>query len=196
MKKKLILVASPPACGKTYVSKQLARAVGQAVYLDKDDLCTLLRAAFTVAGEEVNMDGDFYIRNLRPAEYATILHIAFSTLRFADTVILNAPFGKEVRDSETMRTLKNRANGLGAELMLIWITSTVDACHERMKKRNSDRDTLKLQNWEDYVKNINYNPPCELEEVGAIDRLLVFDNRDDASAEHSYKEALTMIQGE
>ena len=196
MKKKLILVASPPACGKTYVSEMIARSAGHMVYLDKDDLCDLLRAAFAVSDEEVDMDGDFYINNLRPAEYATILHIAFSALRFEDIVLLNAPFGKEVRDAEAMRRLKDRANGLEAELLLIWVTTPTEICYERMKKRNSDRDTLKLANWEDYVKKINYTPPYELESAGAVDRLLIFDNKDDASAALSLKETLNLILGE
>ena len=36
MKKKLILVTSPPACGKTYISKKLAEELAHVVYLDKD----------------------------------------------------------------------------------------------------------------------------------------------------------------
>jgi predicted kinase len=196
MKKKLILVASPPACGKTYVSKLIAKSVGHVVYLDKDDLCALIRASFAVAGEEVNMDGEFYINNLRPAEYDTILHIAFSALRFADTVLLNAPFGKEVRDAETMRRLKARANALDAELLLIWVSTPTDVCYERMKKRNSDRDTLKLANWEDYIRKINYTPPHELTELGAVDRLILFDNKDDTSAELSLKKTLNIILGD
>jgi len=196
MKKKLILVASPPACGKTYVSKLLARAMEQVVYLDKDDLRTLLRAAFAVADEEMNMDGEFYVSNLRPAEYDTILHIAFSTLRFADTVILNAPFGKEVRETDTMRMLKNNANALGAELLLIWVSVPTDVIYERMKKRNSDRDTLKLANWEDYVSKINYTPPQELEDAGAVDKFILFDNKDSPSAELSLQKTLKIISGD
>lgn len=196
MKKKLILVASPPACGKTYVSELIAGSVKSMVYLDKDDLCDLLRAAFKVAGQDVDMDGAFYIDNLRPAEYSTILHIAFSTLRFADTVLLNAPFGKEVRDADTMRAMKDRANALGAELLLIWVTVPTDVIHERMKKRNSDRDTLKLENWDEYVAKINYTPPRELEAMGAVDRFILFDNKDDASAELSLKETLKIILGD
>ena len=41
MSKKLILVVSPPACGKTYVSKKLAGALKHVVYLDKDTLIPL-----------------------------------------------------------------------------------------------------------------------------------------------------------
>ena len=54
MRKKLILVASPPACGKTYVSERIAKAVGHIVYLDKDDLSDLLRAAFAVSAQAVD----------------------------------------------------------------------------------------------------------------------------------------------
>ena len=36
MEKKLILVTSPPACGKTYVAKALAKNLKHVVYLDKD----------------------------------------------------------------------------------------------------------------------------------------------------------------
>ncbi len=196
MKKKLILVASPPACGKTYVSQLIAKSVGSVVYLDKDDLCDLLRASFAVADRNVDMDGEFYINNLRPAEYSTILNIAFSALRFADTVLLNAPFGKEVRDAEYMKMLKDKANRLGADLLLIWVTVPKEVCYERMKKRNSDRDTLKLANWEEYVKKINYTPPHELELLGAVDRFVLFDNKDDTSAELSLKETRKIILGE
>ena len=36
MSKKLIIVTSPPACGKTYISKELAKRLNHIVYLDKD----------------------------------------------------------------------------------------------------------------------------------------------------------------
>ena len=50
--KKLILVTSPPACGKTFVSMKLAEALSHVVYLDKDTLIPLSKRIFAVAGEE------------------------------------------------------------------------------------------------------------------------------------------------
>ena len=47
--KKLILVTSPPACGKTFISKQLAKALNHVVYLDKDTLIPLSKQIFAVA---------------------------------------------------------------------------------------------------------------------------------------------------
>ena len=193
MKKKLILVAAPPACGKTYVSQRLAEALPHLVYLDKDDLGELIRAAFAVAHEDFNMDGGFYAENLRRAEYDTLLHIALSTLRFEEYVLVNAPFGKEIRDGAFMKTLKDKVNESGADLLVIWVTAPLALCYERMKQRNSDRDTGKLQNWESYAAKINYTPPYELETMGAVDGFLVFDNRDSQTLQKSLEEALHLI---
>ena len=194
MKKKLILVAAPPACGKTYVSELISRSVEHIVYLDKDDLADLIRCAFELCGEKLNMDGQFYAKKLRASEYSTILHIAFSTLRFEDLVLLNAPLSKEVRDSEYMLSLKERAASLDAELVLIWVTAPLDICFERMKKRNSDRDTLKLENWDEYVKNIDYSVPLKLVEDNAVDSLIVFDTADDNSFAASLEKTLEIIK--
>ena len=194
MKKKIIFVAAPPASGKTYVAERLAGAMEHAAYIDKDDLADLLRAAFKTSGNEVNMDGEFYINNLRPSEYSTLLHIAFSVLRFEDAVIVGAPFGKEVRDAEYISGLKARANALSAELILLWVSAPRELCYERMKARSSDRDVLKLQNFEEYAKKINYTPPYELAERGAVDRFVVFDTTSEDAFEKSLNYTLDILK--
>ena len=190
--KKLIFIAAPPASGKTYVAEKLAASLPTVVYLDKDDLGDLMRASFIASGKEVDMDGAFYIENLRSAEYSTILHIAFSTLRFADCVMLNAPFGREVRDVNYMRSLRARANECGAELILIWVSTPLPLIYERMKARGADRDTKKLEDFEGYISKINYTPPYELASC-AVDDFLIFDTESEESFECSLKAALKRI---
>ena len=194
MKKKLVLVAAPPACGKTYASELIAKNLEHTVYLDKDDLSELVRTSFAVADEAFDMDGDFYITNIRASEYSTILNIALSSLRFEDTVILNAPFGKEVRDSEYIRSLKRRVNSMNAELILIWVSAPTNVCRERMAKRGYERDLLKLASWDDYVKKINYTAPVALEEDGCVDKMMIFDTTNDVSVSDSLNKALELIK--
>lgn len=194
MKKKLVLVAAPPACGKTYVSELIAKSVEHIVYLDKDDLSELVRCCFALQGQPLDMDGEFYKNNLRQAEYNTILHIALSTLRFEDVVLLNAPLGKEIRNVDFMHDLKAKASKLGAELIVIWVTAPIEVCRERMKQRNSDRDRLKLENWEAYVKNIDYSVPEILQKTSAVDSLIVFDTADDESFDRCLKQSLEIIK--
>ena len=44
--RRLILVTSPPACGKTHVSKEISKALKPMVYLDKDTLIGLSNQVF------------------------------------------------------------------------------------------------------------------------------------------------------
>lgn len=175
-KKKLILVAAPPACGKNFVSERIAQECGHIVYLDKDDLCDLVGCTFDLCGQERNMDSKFYSENIRSAEYSTILRLALSALRYENTVLINAPFGKEVRDVGYMAELKSTVNKVGAELVLVWVIAPMDVCYERMRKRNAIRDMWKLENWNEYVKGINYSTPIQLVEEQAVDRLIEFNN--------------------
>ena len=102
-KKKLILVTSPPACGKTFVTKNLARALNNCVYLDKDDLIILSKQIYKVAGEPFDRSSDFFHDNIRDAEYLAILEVAFSAITYNDTVLKTA----EARAKHIARCLKN-----------------------------------------------------------------------------------------
>ena len=97
--KKLILVTSPPACGKTFISRKLAKALPNCVYLDKDTLIVLSKQIFKVAGEEYNRSSDFFQREIRDYEYYAVLDFAFEALEYNDTVLINAPFTDEIRDN-------------------------------------------------------------------------------------------------
>ena len=63
--KKMILVTSPPACGKTYISKKLAENLAHVVYLDKDTLIPLSKQIFKVAGQPYNRSSDFFNAEIR-----------------------------------------------------------------------------------------------------------------------------------
>lgn len=194
MKKKVILVAGAPACGKTYVSQLIARALEHVVYLDKDDLRELLAAAFRASGNPVDMDSDFYNNALRNAEYATILQVAFSALEFEDRVVLNAPFLAQVRDARFMRAIKAKANAMGAELLLVWVTVSEPVWYERMKARNNSRDAGKLADWEGYAASVDVSAPRPLTEAAAVDGLFIFDNENEEAAACSLKEIVIRLR--
>jgi len=137
------------------------------------------------------MDGQFYLENLRAAEYTTLFNLAFSALRFSNFVLVNAPLLKEIRDMEYMCGLKQRAAQLGAELILVWVTASSSVRYERMKARNSDRDTMKLAQWEEYIRTTDYSLPSALKTGGAVDEIFIFENENNETAAKSLKEFLT-----
>jgi len=188
-KRKLILITSPPACGKTFIAKKLAKALKNCVYLDKDDLIVLSKQVFEVAGEPVNRSSDFFNKYIRDAEYLAIMEVAMSAINYNDTVIINAPFKKEIRDKQWMDNLRERLAEKNAELCLIWVNTDVEVVHQRMIQRNSDRDTWKLEHWDEYVATQDYSAPT------GIPEMFVFENSSEEDFARSIGAAVNHIRG-
>ena len=74
--------------------------------------------------------------------------------------------------------------------------SPISICYKRMKTRNSDRDIWKLENWEEYIKSIDYTPPYALEKDEAVDRFILFDTKDDETTQRCLEKTLRIVLGE
>ena len=162
MKKKLILVTSPPACGKTFVSRELAKHLQHVVYLDKDTLIPLSKQIFVVAGEPYNRSSDFFEEYIRNYEYDCVIELALEAIEYENIVLINAPFTREVRDINFMTGLSNRLAEKGAELVVVWVQTSIETVRERMIQRNSDRDTWKLTHWDEYIATRDFSIPENL----------------------------------
>ncbi len=187
--KKLVLVTSPPACGKTYISKKLAKALHNCVYLDKDTLIVLSKQIFKVAGEEYNRSSDFFQREIRDYEYYAILDLAFDALDYNDTVLINAPFTDEIRDDDYLDSLREKLAEKKAELCVVWVHASEEVAHQRMISRNSDRDVWKLEHWKEYVATQNFHKPENIPE------LYVFNNSNEEEFKESLEGAVKYIRG-
>ena len=186
--KKLILVTSPPACGKTYVSMKLAENLSHVVYLDKDTLITLSKQIFLVANQEYNRSSDFFEKYIRNEEYECVLDLAFEALKYEDLVLINAPFTREVRDIDYIHNLQNKLKEMNAELVVIWVKTDPAICKERMLARNSTRDTWKIEHWDEYISRCNFTIP------EGIDNLLIFNNNSTEEFEASMKDIVKQLE--
>lgn len=191
--KKLILVTSPPACGKTFISKEISKALDHVVYLDKDTLIPLSKQIFLVANQEYNRSSDFFEEYIRNPEYDVVVDFALEALDYDDTVLINAPFTRELRDKDYMRNLKAKLAQKGAELVIIWVETAIEVCHQRMIERNSDRDTWKLENWDEYVKRCNFDRPVEIDDPTCVDEILIFKNSSQEEFDASIKEIVAKL---
>ncbi len=186
--KKLILVASPPACGKTRLSKRLAVDLKNVVYLDKDSVIPLSKRVFKAAHRPYNRSSAFFGREIRDYEYEVIVNIGVDNLKYNDRVIINAPFTKEIRDLEYISNLKSRVEKFDAELVVVWINSTAELCKKHMIKRNSDRDRWKITHFDDYIKDVNFAPPPIDDKT-----LFVLDGTSDEKYEQCYLKLIKII---
>ena len=194
MNKKLILVTSPPACGKTYISKQLAKRLKHIVYLDKDTLITLSKQIFLVAGEPYNRSSDFFEKNIRDYEYECIVDLALEALEYNDIALINAPFTREIRDIGYINNLKEKLKKKSATLVIIWVETSPEIVRQRMVDRNSDRDTWKLANWDEYIGSCNFDIPKNLDDSDIKNDLLVFKNNNDEEFESSMKDIIKILE--
>ncbi|MDW2796691.1 AAA family ATPase [Clostridium boliviensis] len=192
--KRLILVTSPPASGKTYVSKQLAKNLKHVVYLDKDTLIVLSKQIFVVAGQEYNRSSDFFEANIRDYEYAAIVDLAMEALEYDDIVLINAPFTREIRDTGYMNALREKLIKKNTVLTVIWVQTDAAVCRQRMIDRNSDRDQWKLDHWDEYIAGVNFDIPEELDDPDCKDDLLIFKNSSETEFQNSMKEILDIIE--
>ena len=192
----MILVTSPPACGKTYISKQLAKNLKHVVYLDKDTLIPLSNRVFAAAGEEINRSSKFFEDNIRDYEYETIVDIGVEALEYDDIVLINAPFTKEVHDEETLERFRTKLRKKNAKLVIIWVVTDPKVCHQRMIARNSDRDTWKLQHWDQYIKTVDFSIPEPLERLDTGPDLILFHNSSDEEFEESMRTILPKLEEE
>ena len=177
--KKMILVTSPPACGKTYISKQLAKELKHVVYLDKDTVIPLSNRVFKAGGQEINRSSDFFEENIRDYEYEVTVNFGLEALEYDDIVLINAPFTREVHDEKFLKNFSKKLADHGAKLVVIWVVTKPEICHQRMIDRNSVRDTWKLEHWDEYVKTIDYSIPEALKKMSSCLDLMLFYNSSD-----------------
>ena len=195
MTKKLILVTSPPACGKTYISKALAARLQHVVYLDKDTLIPLSRRIFAVAGQPYDRSSQFFEENIRNYEYDCIVDLALEALDYDDIVLINAPFTREIRDNDYISKLKSKLAEKRATLVVVWVVTSPEVVHERMIKRNSDRDTWKLEHWAEYIAGCNFEVPANLDDEKVKDDLILFYNNNEEEFEKSMQQCLDILEG-
>lgn len=196
MKKKLILVTSPPACGKTYVAMKLAAELNHVVYLDKDALIILSRQIFEVAGQPYDRSSDFFEEHIRDYEYAAILDMAVDALEYDDIALINAPFTREVRNPRFMESLRQDLMRKNARLYVVWVVTDPEICKKRMIRRNSDRDTWKLAHWDEYMAKTDFSILEELNDKSKDQELLLFYNSNEEEFRKSMKEVVRKLQDE
>ena len=194
MEKRMIFVTSPPACGKTKLSKRLATEIKHIVYLDKDTLIPLSKQIFAVADEPYNRSSEFFQKQVRDYEYDVIMDLAFEALKYENLVMVNAPFTQEIRDDEYIAKLREKLKDYGAKLTVIWIVTDPEVCHQRMIKRNSDRDVWKLEHWYEYISKVNFKIPENLRDPDDEGSLLLHYNSNDELTEKSFAEIMKFFE--
>jgi len=120
--------------------------------------------------------------------------LVLEALEYDDIVLINAPFTREIRDMEYMSQLKKKLALKDATLVVVWVETSKDIVHERMIARNSDRDTWKLEHWDEYIAGCNFEIPGNLDDPMIKDDLIIFHNNNEEEFEQSMKQTLQILE--
>ncbi|MNK41531.1 shikimate kinase [compost metagenome] len=175
---KLVFFVGVAGTGKTTVARKLSARI-QAAFLDRD----------TVGGRFVekilemnNMDkndrdSEFYKKHLRDLEYDTTKDICVDNLAAGQSVFMISPFTSELKNGAWIEEVVSAAGLTMSEVdvkVVVVTLSDMDVQKERIIERKTERDTWKLNHWDnfkqrvEFVPEVNWNIPAS--------SVTVFDN--------------------
>ncbi len=192
--KRLILMTSPPACGKNYVSRALCKKLHPMTYLDKDTLIIMSRKIFEVGNAPFDRSSSFFYQYVRDVEYECVLALALEALEYSDTVLINAPFTHEIRSKTWMHGMRAQLAEKGAILTVVFVVADPEIVHQRMLLRKSDRDTWKLEHWDEYNAGVDYSIPTVPQDRSNCDEFFVINNNSDEAMQSNLDAMVEQIR--
>ena len=138
--------------GKSTLSRHLSALTG-AAYLDKDTLAgPLVRVALEALGQDPSdrESNELYLERIMPAEYETLFATAGRNLELGHSVVLDAPFVAYLGDPDFLRRSVEAASWPPARIRVIHVRASPDVVRRRLIERGSERDRVKLAQWDDY----------------------------------------------
>ncbi|MBK3493658.1 AAA family ATPase [Viridibacillus sp. YIM B01967] len=153
----IVFVIGAAGVGKSAVGKLIANHKNF-VYVDKETVTCPFTELYlkecSPTNDPYDRESDFYMDNVRPIEYQTMLRIALENIELGNDVVLSAPFEKELNDENwinegLMAKILEKAN-----LKIIRVHVDKQTMLNRLISRNELRDSWKLSNWDTYIASM------------------------------------------
>ncbi|MGG6311612.1 AAA family ATPase [Paenibacillus macerans] len=194
---KLVFFVGVAGTGKTTVARKLARRMPVA-FLDRDTVggC-FVEKMLEMNGLDVNdRDSDFYKEHLRDLEYDTTRDICIENLAAGQNVFMISPFTAELKNKDWIETLLRDAGLSKKEVdvkVVVVALKDMETQKERIIDRCTDRDTWKLEHWDDFKHRVQFVPEMNWDIPASS--ILVFDNSGELT-EEKVEQVYRFIQGE
>ncbi|GJM77108.1 hypothetical protein HMSSN036_93240 [Paenibacillus macerans] len=147
-------------------------------------------------GLDVNdRDSDFYKHHLRDLEYDTTKDICIEKFGCGQNVFMISPFTAELKNKAWIEEVLQAA-GLSkreVDVKVVVVTlKDMETQKERIIERQTERDTWKLEHWDDFKHRVQFVP-----EIGwdiPSSSIYVFDNSGDLT-EEKLETVFQFVQG-
>ncbi|WP_329073520.1 AAA family ATPase [Amycolatopsis sp. NBC_01480] len=157
----VIVVGGYAGSGKTETGRIIARATGWAM-LDKDSITrpvveSMLRS---LGLDPRDRESETYLTKIRPAEYESLREVALENVACGNSVIVTAPFTKELKDPAWCQRFIADFSAHSAQVRGLWVRCDEESMRTYLRRRGAARDDYKLENWDAYVAGLDmtYTP--------------------------------------
>jgi predicted kinase len=171
-----LLIAGPPASGKSMVGASLARTLGAAL-IDLDAATEPLLSVIESLANVDDIDDPRLVTLTRADRYETITRLAEDNLHVGNTVLLVAPFSEERKNLRAWEELVDRLHrAAGGAVTMIWLYLSREEVLQRMRARGADRDEPKLSKEQRFIDQLDLGPPIgphiPIHAVGSVDQIV------------------------
>lgn len=152
----VILIGGYAGSGKTELGRIIARRTGWAM-LDKDSTTrTVVEAALESLGiSPHDRESNTYLEVIRPAEYQALLATTRENVECGTSVVVTAPFIRELSDKAWCDRTAAMLHSLGAALHVVWVRCDAPSMNTYLRQRGAARDAYKLAHWDEYLAGID-----------------------------------------
>ncbi|MGG4552440.1 AAA family ATPase [Paenibacillus sp. FSL W8-0186] len=182
---KLVFFVGVAGTGKTTVARKIADRI-PAAFLDRDTVGgRFVEKILEMNGLDVNdRDSDFYKKHLRDLEYDTTKDICIENLAAGQNVFMISPFTAELKNKQWIEDVISAAgltkNEVDVKVIVVTL-SDMETQKQRIIDRQTERDTWKLEHWDDFKHRVQFVPEINWDIPKSS--VLVFDNSGDLTSE-------------
>lgn len=182
---KLVFFVGVAGTGKTTVARKIADRI-PAAFLDRDTVGgRFVEKILEMNGLDVNdRDSDFYKKHLRDLEYDTTKDICIENLAAGQNVFMISPFTAELKNKQWIEGVISAAgltkNEVDVKVIVVTL-SDMETQKQRIIDRQTERDTWKLEHWDDFKHRVQFVPEINWDIPKSS--ILVFDNSGDLTSE-------------
>lgn len=158
----VVLIGGYAGSGKSELGRILARQTLWPILVKNTSTRPVAEHALEVLGlPPYDRESETYLREVRPREYEAVLAVARENVECGLSVVVTAPFIREMRDKAWIDRTRAAYESLGASVTLVWVRCDADTMLTYLRHRGAARDTVKLANWAQYLEQIDteFRPP-------------------------------------
>ena len=138
----LVLVMGVPGSGKSTLARQVVKRTNW-VYLDNN---FIIDPFFPDTRDSVAHAG------LRPKFYEVMYNIAARNLELGNSVLLDAPHVRPMKDPLWWKQMRSLAEDAGATLKVVRCHCSEATLRSRVEARAEQRDVAKLRDWQRFLR--------------------------------------------